>query len=364
MNESRHHTELNYSTLAGDNISTMQAYFNDALVCMYSNAAFAAWWGKLPEHIEGRGKLSDILAGEYKYIEQHVTGVLAGKPQNFEFSRAARSGFGMLYTCIKFVPHTVFGKTKGFIIEAEDVTATKQKEEEVRANHEVVVKQNDRLLNFANIVTHNLMNYAGSLEATLELYRSAAGETEKQELFSLLEDISTSLAKTLKTLNEVVKVPNMARIPMERVNLYHYVIKATEALRPQFNATDAVIKNNVSRNVYVEAIPAYMESIVYNFLSNTIKYRHNDRRPEIELNSLIVGNEAVLSIRDNGIGIDLQTNRSKLYGLYQTFGDNADASGIGLFITKYQVDSMGGYIGVESEIGKGTEFRVYFKKKG
>jgi signal transduction histidine kinase len=74
-----------------------------------------------------------------------------------------------------------------------------------------------------------------------------------------------------------------------------------------------------------------------------------------------MGGEIVLYIKDNGVGIDLERNMHNLFGMYKTFHNNADATGIGLFITKYQVDTMGGHIGVESEVGQGTEFRVYFK---
>jgi signal transduction histidine kinase len=361
MIELRNHTEAHYAMLTGDIVLNMQAYFSDELVCVYANAAFADWCDRFPEQIEGRITLPELLGGEYKYFDRSVSEVLGGRPQNFEFSRADSSGVGMRYTRVRLVPHVVFGKTKGFVIESEDITAAKSLAMELHLNNEVIVKQNERLLNFANIVTHNLMNYAGNLESTLELYSQETGAVEREELFNLLKDISTSFTSSLKALREVVKFQNHGSLPMQRVNLHSYVTNATEVLRPQINASNAVIKNYVSRDVYVEAVPAYIESIVLNFLSNTIKYRHSERRPEVELKSMVVGNEAVLSIRDNGIGIDLERHRKKLYGLYETFSRNADASGIGLFITKYQVDTMGGYIGVESEVGKGTEFRVYLR---
>jgi signal transduction histidine kinase len=362
MNELRHRADLTYAALSGDNVLTMQAYFNDTLVCLYANAAFAAWCDKFPQQIEGRTKLPELMGKQYKYAEQLVADALTGKPQQFELSRPDPSGFGMRYTRLRLIPHTIFGKTKGLVIESEDITPVRQWEEQVRADSNVVVKQNERLLNFANIVTHNLMNYAASLETTLDLYKSGDADA-KAELFQLIEDISAGLTGSLKTLGEVVKIPNMSHMPMERVNLHSYVLKATEVLQPQISATNALIRNSVDRDIHVAGIPAYIESIVYNLISNTIKYRHADRTPEVELNAIVVGNETVFSIRDNGIGIDLDSNRTKLYGLYQTFGNNTDASGIGLFIAKYQIDSMGGNIGVESEVGKGTEFRVYLKTK-
>ncbi|WP_229338429.1 ATP-binding protein [Christiangramia sediminis] len=69
----------------------------------------------------------------------------------------------------------------------------------------------------------------------------------------------------------------------------------------------------------------------------------------------------ILEIGDNGLGIDLNKHRSKLFGMYKTFHTHKDSRGIGLFITKNQVEAMGGKIEVESELNKGTTFKIYFK---
>ncbi|MFP5081839.1 ATP-binding protein [Pedobacter sp. JCM 36344] len=66
----------------------------------------------------------------------------------------------------------------------------------------------------------------------------------------------------------------------------------------------------------------------------------------------------ILEIKDNGIGIDLDVHGTKLFGMYKTFHENADARGIGLFITKNQVEALGGTISVNSEVGVGTTFRL------
>jgi hypothetical protein len=68
----------------------------------------------------------------------------------------------------------------------------------------------------------------------------------------------------------------------------------------------------------------------------------------------------ILNVSDNGIGIDMKKNGDKLFGMYKTFNNNPDARGIGLFITKNQIDAMGGKVEVESELGKGTSFKIYF----
>jgi signal transduction histidine kinase len=103
---------------------------------------------------------------------------------------------------------------------------------------------------------------------------------------------------------------------------------------------------------------AYLESILLNFVTNGIKYRHPDRLPLIRLRAYRDAGQAILEIEDNGIGIDLANHGDKLFGMYKTFHGNADAKGIGLYITKNQVEEMGGSIQVESRVGEGTKFII------
>ena len=107
--------------------------------------------------------------------------------------------------------------------------------------------------------------------------------------------------------------------------------------------------------------PAYLESILYNVISNSIRFRHPSRKPIIKINFVIENDMKVLQISDNGIGIDLVKNADKIFGMYKTFTNNSDSKGIGLFITKNQIDAMGGNITVESELNVGTTFKIYFK---
>lgn len=135
----------------------------------------------------------------------------------------------------------------------------------------------------------------------------------------------------------------------QEINLHSYVEKVTDQLQEQVLATYATVYNYVNPLRYIDANPESVERIIHNLLDNALRYRHPERHPFIEISSLTVGNETMLSIKDNGLGIDLETHRMNLYGMP------------GLLSVKSHVDSMGCYIGVESQVGAGTEFRVYFK---
>ena len=98
-----------------------------------------------------------------------------------------------------------------------------------------------------------------------------------------------------------------------------------------------------------------------NFLTNAIKYRSPKRNPVIKLKTVSEDGYTILSIQDNGLGIDLEKYGDKLFGMYKTFHDSKDSRGIGLYITKNQIEAMNGKVSVESKVGHGTTFKIYFK---
>ena len=125
------------------------------------------------------------------------------------------------------------------------------------------------------------------------------------------------------------------------------------------------IKFEIDKKVNILGIPAYLDSILLNFITNGIKYRSLERESFIKLytQSNLASGETILNIEDNGLGIDLKRHKHKIFGMYNTFHKHEDARGIGLFITKNQIEAIGGKIEVESEVNKGTLFKIYLKNE-
>jgi signal transduction histidine kinase len=96
-----------------------------------------------------------------------------------------------------------------------------------------------------------------------------------------------------------------------------------------------------------------------NLISNSIKYCSKNGNSYVHLSTIINDNYTILIVEDNGLGIDLERNGSKLFGMYKTFHKHEDARGVGLFITKNQIEAMGGKVEVISEVNKGTTFKVF-----
>jgi signal transduction histidine kinase len=233
-------------------------------------------------------------------------------------------------------------------------------EKKLIESNKVISDQNNRLLNFANIVSHNLKSYAGNLKAILELFIKAESEEEKKVTLNYLQNISKGFSATVSNLNEIAQVQSQSDLKFELVNIHHCAEQAIEVLKVQIDSTQSVINNKVDQNLSVLANPAYMDSILLNLLSNAVKYRRTDKPLVAEIKAEVKNSEVQLTVKDNGRGINLKLHKNNIFGLYKTFHGNPDAKGVGLFITKWQIESMKGRIEVESEENKGTLFTVYF----
>jgi signal transduction histidine kinase len=119
------------------------------------------------------------------------------------------------------------------------------------------------------------------------------------------------------------------------------------------------IVNKIPDGFKLKTDKAYLDSIVLNLLSNAIKYRRPDEDPIITIEAGERNSVSYFIIQDNGKGIDLEKYGEKLFGMFKTFHGNRDARGIGLFITRNQIEALGGTIEVESKVGEGTKFTVY-----
>jgi PAS domain S-box-containing protein len=243
----------------------------------------------------------------------------------------------------------------GFIA---DTTEQRSKNEQLQHAYDLVTEQNNRLINFAYIISHNLRTHSGNFEMLVKLIDDAKSEEEKEELMTHLRKVSEMLSETIMHLNEVVSVQTSISQQLSTINLFQFVEKAKQLLTLKTNDSEVIVNNLVPENFEIEYTAAYIESIVFNFLSNGIKYRHPERQTIINITVCEQDGHTILEFADNGLGIDMDKNGNKLFGMYRTFHNNPDAKGIGLFITKSQVEAMGGKIDVTSELNKGSSFRV------
>jgi PAS domain S-box-containing protein len=242
-----------------------------------------------------------------------------------------------------------------------DITVMKEAEKDLNNSLQIVTEQNKRLLNFSYIVSHNLRSHTSNIESIISLIESAESEDERNEMMHLLKSVSNSLDETMKHLNEVVNINTNINLVTKQLNLSKYINKAKKLLSEKILLNEVSFITNIPDDAMINYNSAYLESILYNLISNAIRYRDPQRKPIIGINLYKEKDKDVIEISDNGIGIDLARNGDKIYGMYKTFSTNPDARGIGLFITKNQIDAMGGTITLQSEPNVGSTFKIYVK---
>jgi light-regulated signal transduction histidine kinase (bacteriophytochrome) len=242
-----------------------------------------------------------------------------------------------------------------------DITIMKEAEKDLNNSLQIVTEQNKRLLNFSYIVSHNLRSHTSNIESIISLIESADSEDERNEMMHLLKSVSNSLDETMKHLNEVVNINTNINLVTKPLNISKYINKAKNILSEKILLNDVTFITNIPDDAMINYNSAYLESILYNLISNAIRYRDTQRKPIITINLYKEKDKDVIEVSDNGIGIDMVRNGDKIYGMYKTFSNNPDARGIGLFITKNQIDAMGGTITLESEPNVGSTFKIYVK---
>jgi len=245
----------------------------------------------------------------------------------------------------------------------QDIDDDKQKEIHLKKTSEIIASQNSRLFNFAHIVSHNLRSHSSNLSLIVQLFDTMDTLKEKLELLNNIKNVSDSLNTTINHLNEVVTIQTNTMQIKETISFKSTLNQVCKSISQIISSNNATILHDFSRVGELNYIPAYMDSILLNLLTNAIKYKHSERDPIISIKTTLdyTNNDSViLEFKDNGLGIDMEKFGDKLFGMYKTFHQNDDAVGIGLFITKNQIESLNGEITVESELNIGTTFTIKF----
>lgn len=254
------------------------------------------------------------------------------------------------------------GTPSNMIWQFSDITGRKRNQDKLKMMLNVVRDQNDRLTSFANIVTHNLRSHSGNLSSIVGfLEEDSPLLNSDNENFDLLKKAIANLEETVSHLTDVAKIKVVEESQIEDLNLYDYVERSIYNITAIAKNTNTTIINYIDEDLCVKAIPAYLDSIILNFLTNAIKYRSDKRLPKIRLTASVQGEYVIFKVGDNGVGIDMEKYGDRLFQMYNTFHSNKDAIGLGLFITRNHIESLGGKVIVTSEVDVGSEFSIYLK---
>ena len=255
-------------------------------------------------------------------------------------------------------------KVSHWISIQRDVTDEKNQEKEKEQLIRELTQNNKDLKQFSYITSHNLRAPLSNLIGLLNLIEDTPNDN--QELKELIGGFSKSTHLLNDTINDLAKVmiikdnPSILKEELLLKGIFENVFCQ---LNSQIELYKPIIKLDFEKATTLYVNKAYIESILMNLLTNSIKYKSENRKLKISIATSQLNDAVILTFKDNGIGIDLERNKDKVFGLYQRFHNYPDSKGLGLYLVKSQVETMGGIIDIESQVNKGTIFTLIFKNK-
>ncbi|TXK48155.1 GHKL domain-containing protein [Pontibacter qinzhouensis] len=220
-------------------------------------------------------------------------------------------------------------------------------------------KLNRNYENIIHSISHDIKGPLSNIEGLIRiLSETSKSEEDNRQIFHMLSESVVNLRRTVEELADIENDTEFAREP-ERVNFENVIEDAKLALRDKIAETRATISTRI-REAEIRFSRKNVRSILYNLLSNAIKYRKPTVEPAITITTEKSGEYILLRVCDNGVGI-AEDKQQAIFNRYTRLHDNVEGTGVGLFIVKGMVEDMGGTIEVESKVGEGTTFTIYFR---
>jgi two-component system phosphate regulon sensor histidine kinase PhoR len=225
-------------------------------------------------------------------------------------------------------------------------------------DQEKLISDHETLL---DTLSHDIKAPLTNLVVAIDLFKNVSSEDPKQfqSLLKVLENAIRKMQNIINELTDTRKQEYKYKAEEELLNFEHILEDVRLTITDNILKSGAVIKSevNVSEITFSRR---KLRSIVYNLISNAIKFKSPERKPEIFIKTKREDNFIIISVKDNGIGIDA-SKHDAIFSKYFRMQNAIEGSGIGLYLVKEIVNNSGGKILLESQPGKGSEFKVYLK---
>ena len=251
-------------------------------------------------------------------------------------------------------------------VSIENINIRNKLEDKITEREQMLLqleKQKNQLEEFNHVISHNLRAPLSNLLLLSDMISGTQSVEEKLRYIEKQKQVVDVLHNTFDELIDAAHVKMDFAAEKEFIDLEEGILKAMKLLQGEILKSEASVTYDFSLAKSIYYPGEYFDSIILNLLSNAIRYRSPERKPEIHIKSWKNKGWTFLEIRDNGLGIDLKRHGDSIFRLHKTFHDHPQAKGFGLFITKTHVEAMGGAIRVESTVGEGSNFIIQLSKK-
>lgn len=248
------------------------------------------------------------------------------------------------------------------VLNFRDITNRKKNEEERKILINELTASNADLKQYTYIASHNLRAPLTNLISIINLLDWQTLTEENAMLLNAFKDSTYQLNETLNDLIEVILIKKSGNLVVKEIQFEQLYHKVYQNLYTLIKESSATIEADFSGAAGVCFDTVYLENIFVNLITNAIKYASPQRPLHLKIYSRDEVDTIQLVFEDNGIGIDMDIAKDKIFGLYQRFHDNPDSKGIGLYLVRSQLTVLGGSIVMESAEDAGTTFTLTFKK--
>lgn len=328
------------------------------------NQSFCDFIGYSNQELEHLTVYDITHKDDVELTKSHFQQILKGHASNLQHQKRYICRDGSLKHVLKTLTaiYDDDGNLQHTIGLMQDITAIVQQEEKEKQMRMMIQKHNESLLNFAHIVSHNLKSQTNNISSLSQILKTEKDPNEVNKIIPMINSSTAGLTTTIEHLSELVDIRLRAESYNKPLRLIDFIKKATNNVSVLIEKEEADINISVSDKHFILGLPSYVESILLNVLTNALKYRKPNVKPIIAFEAFEKENTIELHCKDNGLGIDLQKHGKKVFGMYKTFHKHKEANGIGLFISKNQIEAMGGSITLESKVDEGSNFILSFKK--
>lgn len=308
-------------------------------------------------HFENREKLFNEL----------IEAVQNSKPFRMEI-RILKNDGEVRWLLIQGAPiYFSDGELLGYVGSSLDITERKEAEEKLEKKNKQLTRINNDLDNFVYTASHDLRAPMSNIEGLLESLKDTLqidGHKYSRETELILDMMKKSIDQfknTIQDLTEITKTQKEPHVDIGKVYFEKVVDEVKVSLSGLLESSQAEIITDFEVVDSIRFSKKNLKSIIYNLTGNAVKYRHRGRKPKVVLRTTKTKEHILLIVQDNGLGIN-EENYSKIFEMFKRLHAHEEGTGIGLYIVKRILDNVGGKIEVTSEVGVGTEFKVYFKR--
>ncbi|MCC9137483.1 PAS domain S-box protein [Pontibacter silvestris] len=255
------------------------------------------------------------------------------------------------------------GNVQRYIILLTDITAQQRAKQERNNFIEELQLHNQSLQLFTHIVSHNLRAPVANILGLSNLFgHPSADQKTKERIINGLQSSAETLDTIIKDLNHILSIRgNLSKIKIH-LDFEKALTEVLQTLEDQVEKENITIESDFTQAESVYTVKGYLNSILFNLVSNAIKYRSRDKEAVIKVSANQEGKYTVLVVADNGIGFEYEKQKNHVFGLYKRFHAHINGKGLGLFLVKTQIEALGGKVEVSSKVGEGSTFKVYFKE--